>query len=497
MAPIDDNDYLQTMLSSLTGAGKTLQGYQQQRIESDRNAALNKETDLQAKLLQQKLDEEADKKTKAEMYNKQFQDMIGKVQGAQNNIQTAKDLGQIQIGDNGGDSQPQTPMAGEPLQDLAAQADQKYPSLGGLAGKSVMGKTNITEQQAIDAGYSPMPGQAVAAEPIAGSPSEASLNQGNQDLKEGQAMVGKSRTDLYNGLGGLQFQANPYTSEAASKIGQQLYDQDKADETAKTATSNAATKADWEKSSQAAEERWHNENNATQLKIAEMNNATKSANAGSRLQGASRGAAATIMSRLNSDKNFQKQDMNVSSSIHGLGLLDQMQKPDGSYDITAPQSAELAMIMANLAGSGTSHTLEEYRAMNQSGLQKSMLDAYNRMTGSNLNVLPPNWANLYRESIGRQGAISQMLRDKAIDPVVNMITAGSTTPEQKEIISENIHKWKNNVSDLYPEFEAYTNGSMPKGDGAKVAEGGAAAPANTDTGAAAILAEIRKQRGAK
>jgi hypothetical protein len=196
----------------------------------------------------------------------------------------------------------------------------------------------------------------------------------------------------------------------------------------------------------------------TQRDIAQMGATSREHIAGesnaTRSGGAMRGPGATVISRLNGTADFKQQNMKVSSAAHAMSLIDQMKNPDGSFNATSPQAAELAMNMANLVSGGNAHTVEEFKAMDQKSLAGSITNFYNRLTGSNLNTLPKNWADLYKETIGRQGAVAQSIRDGYVDPVVDAVTAGmNMTPETVDQIRNSAKHMGVDFISKYPEFD--------------------------------------------
>jgi hypothetical protein len=182
------------------------------------------------------------------------------------NKQSAEKLGQIDLNDHAGDSEPQAQLATPGLSDyqrqsVADQANAKYPTLGGQAGQNVLGNQGLTADTAKAGGYD-VPEQ-TAIDPNAPQTSlitgqmsgtryagvdgntphpfsdaqstdqadyEASLArkagagiaQGQAQLDAGSRELGKSRTQVLGDMGGLQYAANsPTMKEAYSTAGTQ------------------------------------------------------------------------------------------------------------------------------------------------------------------------------------------------------------------------------------------------------------------------------------
>lgn len=186
--------------------------------------------------------------------------------------------------------------------------------------------------------------------------------------------------------------------------------------------------------------------------------------------GAARGPGATVLSRLNGITDYRQQNQKVSAAAHAMTLINQMATPDGGFDATKPQAAELAMTMANLVSGSSSHTVDEFKSMNQQSLQGSIVSAYNQLTGSNLNTLPKGWADMYKETIGRQGAVAQTIRDGYVDPVVDAVTAGIGTPQQVETIRAAVKHMGVDFLSKYPQYNPDGTTKQPP------ASGGSAAP---------------------
>jgi hypothetical protein len=83
----------------------------------------------------------------------------------------------------------------------------------------------------------------------------------------------------------------------------------------------------------------------------------------------------------------------------------------------------------------------------------SVVSSYNRLTGSNLNTLPKGWGDMYKETIGRQGAQAQVIRDGYVDPIVDMVTEGNSTPEQIDQYRQNAHKLGVDFLAKYPQYD--------------------------------------------
>jgi hypothetical protein len=142
----------------------------------------------------------------------------------------------------------------------------------------------------------------------------------------------------------------------------------------------------------------------------------------------SRGPAATIQRIIQSNKDWNLQNNKVSGATHAMGLLDQVANPDGTFNVNSMQAADLAMNLANIVSNSNISNVETFRAMNPQGTQSVIVGQINKALGTNYNTLPQNWAKLIQETIARQGAISQALREKYVNNTINNINTTAKLP---------------------------------------------------------------------
>jgi hypothetical protein len=162
--------------------------------------------------------------------------------------------------------------------------------------------------------------------------------------------------------------------------------------------------------------------------------------------GAFRKPPAVIVRQLETDPVYKVNDLKVSNAIHARTLVDQMTVKEGPHkgeiNFNSPQTAEFGMTLANLVSGTTTHTLEEFRAMNQPSLQKSIMDSWNQLVGGVVNVAPQEQSKLMKETVDRQGIASQQLRDGKIDPLVEAIGEG-LDEDQLAALKQNVHNYAN------------------------------------------------------
>ena len=211
--------------------------------------------ELENKAAQQKLDDEAAARA-----------LLAKLPELMANKQSAEKLNQIDLNDHAGDSEPNAQPAATPglsdtaRQAIAAQANAKYPTLGGMAGQNVLGNQGLTADTAKAGGYD-VPQQApfdpnapqtnlitgqtsgtryagvdgtphpfrdaqstdqADAEAAMARKAGAGIAQGQAQLDQGTRELGKTRTQVLGDMGGLQYAGNsPTMANAYSMAGTQ------------------------------------------------------------------------------------------------------------------------------------------------------------------------------------------------------------------------------------------------------------------------------------
>ena len=171
--------------------------------------------------------------------------------------------------------------------------------------------------------------------------------------------------------------------------------------------------------------------------------------------GAARGPGAVAIARLQTNKDWSTQNNKVSSALHAMNLIDQATRPDGTMDINQMTSPELAMTMANLISGGNSHTVEEFRSMNPPSLGKNIAELSGQLLNRPVPVLSQEWAQQIKQTIGRQGAMSQKIRDKSgyQGSIYNAVSAGQhVAPEDSVRIMSSLNNYGPKFTDAYPEY---------------------------------------------
>jgi hypothetical protein len=201
--------------------GQTLPATLRKRKQDEEAAAIQAEHDALAKRVTLAQLGEIDRKTAAdtaaagdETASRKILADYGQKRALADSTQT---LGQIDLNGMGGDTPAPEPTKLIPSQqaDVARQANARYPSLGGLAGASVLNKGALGLAGVQRAGYSVGPGrEPPEASPIAGSPAEGALARGQAELDQGAAAAGKTRTGLLSDVGGLALAHSPTMEKA-------------------------------------------------------------------------------------------------------------------------------------------------------------------------------------------------------------------------------------------------------------------------------------------